>query len=149
MNTKVKVILAGVLFTCIAPVMAATCETTIEGNDAMQYNLKEIVVDQSCQQFTVHLKHVGKLPVAAMGHNWILTKTADYQPVATAGAPAGLANGYMPQNDPRIIAHTKLIGGGESDSVTFDTSKLTAGGDYTFFCSFPGHWALMKGVLKF
>ena len=43
---------------------------------------------------------------------------------------------------------TKVIGGGESDSVTFDVSKLAAGQDYTYFCSFPGHFAMMKGTLK-
>jgi azurin len=31
--------------------------------------------------------------------------------------------------------------------VKFDLSKLTAGGDYTYFCSFPGHFVLMNGKL--
>jgi azurin len=46
-----------------------------------------------------------------------------------------------------VIAHTKVVGGGESTSVKFPVSKLTKGGDYTFFCSFPGHYGLMKGKL--
>jgi azurin len=54
-----------------------------------------------------------------------------------------------PKNDARIIAHTKLIGGGETTTVSFPTAKLKKGGDYTFFCSFPGHWAQMKGKLTF
>jgi len=145
----VKATLAALLTAASLPVLAAQCEITVESNDAMQFNTKEIVVDQSCKQFTVHLKHVGKMAKAAMGHNWVLTKEADMQPVATDGMPAGLANDYVKAGDPRVIAHTKLIGGGESDSVTFDTSKLTAGDKYAFFCSFPGHWAIMKGSLKF
>ncbi|RMX08780.1 azurin [Corticibacter populi] len=132
-----------------APAMAADCSVTIEGNDAMQYNTKEIVVDQSCKEFTVTLKHVGKQPKNVMGHNWVLTKTADVQPVANDSIKAGAAKGYLPEGDARIIAHTNMIGGGETDSVTFDVSKLTAGEGYTYFCSFPGHSALMKGVLKF
>ncbi|MCP4237751.1 MAG: azurin, partial [Aestuariibacter sp.] len=40
---------------------------------------------------------------------------------------------------------TKIIGGGEQDTVTFDMSKLSSAEDYTFFCSFPGHFAIMKG----
>lgn len=48
-----------------------------------------------------------------------------------------------------MIAHTKVIGGGDSTTVSFATSKLSKGGDYTFFCSFPGHWAMMKGTLSF
>jgi azurin len=42
-----------------------------------------------------------------------------------------------------------VIGGGETTTVTFPTSKLKKGGDYTFFCSFPGHWSIMKGKLTF
>lgn len=146
---KMKKIAACVLLSAaVAPAWAA-CEATIEGNDQMQFNLKEIVVDNSCTEFTVHLKHVGKLPKSAMGHNWVLAKTADVQALATEGAKAGPSKDYLNDGDARIVAHTKLIGGGETDSVTFDVSKLAAGEAYTYFCSFPGHWAMMKGVLKF
>ncbi len=47
-----------------------------------------------------------------------------------------------------MIAATKLLGGGESDSVKVDVSKLKAGETYSFFCSFPGHAGLMKGTLQ-
>ena len=59
--------------------------------------------------------------------------------------PLGWTKDYLPVDDQRIIAHTKVIGGGESASVKFPVSKLTKGGDYTFFCSFPGHYGLMRG----
>lgn len=143
-----KFALAAVLSAAALPAMAANCETVIEGNDAMQFNLKEITVDKSCEKYTVKLKHVGKLPVAAMGHNWVLTTQADMQATATDGMAAGAPNDYIKPNDERVIAHTDLIGGGEETSVTFDVSKLKAGEDYAYFCSFPGHWAIMKGTLK-
>jgi len=126
----------------------AQCAATVEGNDAMQFNVKEIIVDKTCTEFSVTLKHVGKLPKAAMGHNWILTKEADFQATSAAGMAAGAANDYIPQNDARIIAHTKMLGGGENDTVKIDVSKLAAGQNYTYFCSFPGHFAIMKGTLK-
>ena len=131
-----------------APAFAANCSVEVESNDAMQFNTKEISVPASCKDFTVKLKHVGKMPKSAMGHNWVLSKTADMQGIATDGIPAGVDKGYLKAGDARIIAHTKLIGGGESDSVTFPVSKLKAGDDYTFFCSFPGHSGIMKGALK-
>lgn len=130
------------------PTLAAQCDITIESNDAMQFNVKEMTVDKSCEKYTVNLKHVGQLPETAMGHNWVLTKTSDMQVAATDGMAAGLNNQYVKPNDERVIAHTDIIGGGESTSVTFDVSKLQAGEDYTFFCSFPGHSAIMKGTLK-
>ena len=39
-----------------------------------------------------------------------------------AGQKAGVVNDYLMDGDKRIIAATKLIGGGESTSVTFDTN---------------------------
>jgi azurin len=128
---------------------AKTCEVAIEGTDAMKFSTDRIPIAADCTDVKLTLKHAGKLPVTAMGHNWVLTETAVFQPVATAGTAAGAAAGYVPKSDPRIIANTKLIGGGETTTVSFPTSKLKKGGDYTFFCSFPGHWTLMKGKLAF
>ena len=125
---------------------AKTCTYTVEGNDQMQYNVKEIKVAADCTTIEVVLKHVGKLPAAAMGHNWVLTKTSDIEAVATAGMAAPKTD-YVAPKDARVIAHTKVIGGGESTSVKFPASKLTKGGDYTFFCSFPGHHSIMRGKL--
>jgi len=141
-----KVTFAALLSVMAVPAMAAAqCDVTIEGNDAMQFNTKEIVVDKTCDEFTVNLVHTGKLPKAAMGHNVVITAAEDKQAVANEATTAGPANDYLKPNDDRVIAHTKLLGGGEKDSVTFKTADLKAGGDYDFFCSFPGHWAIMTG----
>lgn len=128
------------------PVLAA-CDVTVEGNDAMQFNVKEIVVDKSCKEFTVNLKHTGKLPKASMGHNLVISKKSDEKAIALDGMSAGLDKDYVKPDDPRVIAHTKVIGGGDTTSTTFDVSKLKEGEDYAFFCSFPGHWAIMTGKL--
>jgi len=130
-----------------APVLAATCEADLEANDAMQFNKQSLAVPASCKKFTVKLKHVGKLPKTAMGHNWVLTKAADAQGVAADGIGAGVDKAYVKAGDTRVIAHTKVIGGGESDAVTFDVAKLKAGENYAWFCSFPGHAGIMKGTL--
>ncbi len=139
---------ATVLALASAPVLAAECSIDIAGNDQMQFDKKEITVSKSCKQFTVNLKHPGTLAKNVMGHNWVLTKQADMQGAVNDGMAAGLDNNYVKKDDARVIAHTKVIGGGETDSVTFDVSKLAAGQDYAYFCSFPGHFALMKRVLK-
>lgn len=126
---------------------SADCAVTIDGNDAMQFNMASIDVPASCTDFTVNLTHSGKLAKAVMGHNWVLSKTADYQAAATDGMSAGIDNDYVKPGDDRVIAHTTVIGGGESTSVTFPVSALSAGEAYTYYCSFPGHWAIMKGTL--
>ena len=127
---------------------ASNCSTTVEANDAMQFNTQSIEVPKTCKQFTVTLKHTGKLPKAAMGHNWVLSSAADEAGVLADGGTAGLDSDYVKPNDSRVIAHTKVIGGGESAATTFKVATLKAGQPYTFFCSFPGHAALMKGTLS-
>lgn len=140
-----KALLAALLSACALPALADDCATTIDGNDAMQFDKKTISVPASCKTFTVTLTHSGSMPKQTMGHNWVLSKTADYQALAMAGAQAGLDNDYLPQGDARALAHTAIIGSGEQTKVSVDMSKLQKGGDYTFFCSFPGHFALMNG----
>jgi azurin len=130
-----------------APAFAADCSAQIEGNDQMKYNIANIDVPKSCKEFTVTLKHVGKQPKTVMGHNWVLAKTSDEAAVAKDGMTAA-QNNYIKPGDERVIAHTKVVGGGESDSVTFPVSKLNPGEAYSFFCTFPGHVALMKGTVK-
>lgn len=41
-----------------------------------------------------------------------------------------------------------LADGGEKDSASFEVSKLKAGEQYMFYCSFPGHAAIMKGSVE-
>jgi azurin len=84
-----------------------------------------------------------------MGHNWVLTKTADLTPVATDGMGAGFAANHVKPGDARVIAFTKIVGGGQTTSVKFPTSKLKKGEAYSFFCSFPGHYSIMRGTFKF
>ena len=142
-----KVVAVSLLALASSQLMAAECKTTVDSTDQMSFNTKEIVIDKSCKTFTVNLEHSGSLPKNVMGHNWVLTTAANMQPVATDGMAAGIDKNYLKEGDDRIIAHTKLIGAGEKDSVTFDVSKLAVGTDYAFFCSFPGHISMMKGTV--
>ena len=125
-----------------------SCQQVIEGNDMLQFNLKEMVVSANCKEVTVTLKHTGAMPANVMGHNWVLTNNTDFMPVAQAGGVAGIENNYVPVGDQRVLAATTIIGGGQETSVTFSIDSLVVGDDYTFFCSFPGHYAIMKGAFK-
>ncbi len=146
---KMKYLLAPVVFAALsAPVMAADCSVTVDANDAMKFDKSEIVVDKSCKEFTINLTHSGKLARNVMGHNVVITKTDDSAAVARDGVAAGLDNQYVKPNDERVVVFTDIIGGGEKTSKTFSVEKLVAGQSYTFFCSFPGHVALMKGTVS-
>lgn len=141
---------------CLAAVMSSHmamaadgCDFVIDATDAMTFSSKEIAIKKSCKAFNITLKHVGKLGKNIMGHNLVVSKEADQKAVLDDGSKAGAAGEYVKANDPRIVAHTKLIGGGEQASTQLTVSKLDTNANYVFFCSFPGHAFMMKGVIKF
>lgn len=132
-----------------APAQAqANCSTTIEANDAMQFSTRALSVPASCKEFQVTLKHTGQLPVVAMGHNFVVGKTADITGINADGMAAGAANQYVKPGDARVIAASTLIGGGQTTSVKIPVNRLRAGEDYTFVCTFPGHAGIMRGKLS-
>jgi azurin len=135
-----------------APPAAAggkVCQLEIAGNDLMQYDKTELKVAGDCAQVELTLKHTGKLPAATMGHNWVLTKDADAAGVANDGLAAGINNNHVKPGDTRVIAHTAVVGGGQSVTIKFPMSLLKKGEGYTYECTFPGHNALMHGKLIF
>ena len=123
------------------------CTIKLKGDDRMQFDLKSATVSASCATINIELAHVGKMLILAMGHNVVISATKDVSALAAAGIKAGAAAGYVPKADPRIIAATPTIGGGATTRAKFAGKKLKAGGDYSFFCSFPGHSSIMKGKL--
>ncbi|HFC6055527.1 TPA: azurin [Neisseria meningitidis] len=122
---------------------AGNCAATVESNDNMQFNTKDIQVSKACKEFTITLKHTGTQPKASMGHNLVIAKAEDMDGVFKDGVGAADTD-YVKPDDARVVAHTKLIGGGEEASLTLDPAKL-ADGEYKFACTFPGHGALMNG----
>src|SRR4051812_37956590 len=107
-----------------SPAFAKTCEIDIAGNDAMQFDKKELVVAPDCTDVKLTLKHTGKLPKSAMGHNWILTAPGDLQALTGVATAAGPANDYVPKGDQRVLAAASLVGGGETTTVTFKLADL-------------------------
>ena len=53
----------------------------------------------------------------------------------------GIVHGAKRGNTTSVLKHP-MIGGGESDTITFDAPEP---GTYIFICSFPGHYQLMMG----
>lgn len=114
--------LAGLSFGAQA---SAECEVSIDANDMMQFSTKTLSVPATCKEVTLTLNHIGKMPAQSMGHNVVIADTANIQAVGTDGMSAGADNSYVKPNDERVYAHTKVVGGGESTSITFSTEKMT------------------------
>jgi azurin len=130
-------------------VHADPCKLTIESNDQMQYSAHELAAPPQCQEVEVTLRNVGKLPANVMGHDWVLARASDMPAIVNAGLSAGIGHGYIPANDKRVVAATRLVGGGDSATVRFSTSALQPGERYSFFCTSPGHSAAMRGRFLF
>jgi len=124
------------------------CNLEIAAGDMLKFDKTELAISSSCDKVTVSFSHTGKLPATVMGHNWVLSKTADVKLIASDGLTAGATNGYIKAGDERIIAATKIVGGGETVSISFGTGQLSKTASYTFFCSFAGHSSIMAGAFK-
>lgn len=128
------------------PSPASGRQVEITGNDTMKFSVTEIR-SKPGETLTVTLRNVGTMPKFSMGHNWVLLKkgvNADEFVAEAANAPT---TDYIPKSrESDILAHTKLLGPKESDSVTFNAPPEP--GRYVFLCSFPGHFQVgMRGEL--
>ena len=117
-------------------------DIVITSNDAMQFNKKEIKV-MAGKKVKLTLKHIGKLDKKIMGHNFVLLKQGVNLVSFANKAASSSDTEYIPTNSQDIIAHTKLIGAGETVSIEFNAPET---GEYDFLCTFPGHYSMMRGV---
>jgi azurin len=112
----------------------------------MKFSVTEIRAKPG-ETLSVTLVNIGTMPKFSMGHNWVLLKPqADPNTFVAEGAQAATTD-YIAQNRKGdILAHTKLLGPKERDTVTFQAPKEP--GRYVYLCSFPGHYQVgMKGEL--
>jgi azurin len=76
--------------------------------------------------------------------NWVLVKPGKMLIVVSAGQSEGADTDYVKAGDENVIAHTKLVQPGQSETITFDAPPA---GEYPFICTFPGFYTTMKGTL--
>ncbi len=117
----------------------------IEGNDRMQFSLTEFSV-KTGDRVKIIFENTGRMPKTAMGHNVVvLEKGVDANAYAGKAALAR-DNDFIPESEASsVIAYTKLLGPGESNTIEFVAPEA---GEYVYLCSFPAHcFAGMRGVM--
>ncbi len=138
------VALAAGLTAGVAPALAAPRVVEITANDQMKFSVANIDA-KAGEDLKIVFKNVGTLPKEAMGHNWVLLKAGvDVTAFATAAMTAKETDYIPAAKKGDVIAATPVLGPKKEAEVLF---KAPAAGTYTFICSFPGHYALMKGTL--
>jgi len=114
------------------------------GTDQMKYSFTRIDVAAG-RTVKLTLTHNGKMAKNVMGHNFVLLKKdVDVAAFATSAITAKETDFIPADGADKIIANTKLLGAGESDTIEFAAPEA---GTYNFICTFPGHVTMMKGIL--
>jgi azurin len=128
-----------------APAASGAARTiAISANDQMKFSLATMEA-KAGEELKVVLTNEGMLPKEAMGHNWVLLKAGtDLTAFATAAMTAKDTDYIPPGMKDQVIASIPVLGPKKTGEVTF---KAPPAGEYTFICSFPGHYMLMKGML--
>jgi len=94
------------------------------------------------------VKHTGRLPKSATGHNWVLVATQQVNAVTRDGSKASVSQQYIKPNDERIIAFIPIVGRGETAEISFSTALLLVNESYTFLSTVDGQSAVMRGVIR-
>lgn len=85
-----------------------------------------------------------------MPHNVVIIKPGSNEKVGKAADDmASLKDGYEKNfvpNMPEILFATPLVNADKTFQLDFTAPD--APGEYPFICSFPGHWRMMKGIIK-
>lgn len=110
--------------------------------ETMEYEQKEFTVKPGQ---TVRLTFQNTATSAAMSHNVVvLQMNASVNEVGQAAMSAADSD-YIPASEQdQIIAYTPLAAPGETVTVEF---TAPAEGDYTYICTFPGHYMMMQGTM--
>ena len=99
------------------------------------------------QKLTIHLTNDGSMPKAEMAHNLVVLKPGTDVDLFLAAAKKHAADDFLPDGEQadRMIIHTKLLGPGEEDTISFTP---LAPGVYEYVCTFPDHAAAgMRGQI--
>ena len=117
-------------------------KVTLNSFDNMIYDKNKIEVS-SGKKIVLTLNHKGKISKEFMGHNFVLLKKGINVDEFAKKAVLAKSNDYIPISDD-TIAFTKMIGGGESTTISFSAPEA---GVYNYICTFPGHYMIMRGEL--
>lgn len=123
---------------------APVLEVTIKPDNAnpLAYDTKAITAKAGQK---IKLTFTNTHPTLPQPHNIVFGKAGTKDKMMTI-AMSGMTlvdKGYIPES-PDILAHTKLLQPGQSETIEF---TVPAAGQYPYFCTFPGHVAIMNGIL--
>jgi len=117
-------------------------EVKIQADDKMRFDVTAFDASPG-QKVSVTITNIGTTPKFSMGHNFVLLdraiNTGNVQASFLDKASMEASHDYVPPGDKNVLAHSKLLGPGENEIVTFNAPYIP--GEYLYLCSFPGHYS--------
>lgn len=141
-NTEsMKVIIAFFLFLIVQPAIAQQDTTiTLKVLSGLQFDIPRFAVRPNTKVTIILDNHDD------MGHNVVFVKPNARLKVVDEAlklGDRGAKMDYVPIS-PLVIAHTKVLDPGQTESVTFEVDKE---GVYPYVCTYPGHGYVMYGAM--
>ncbi len=116
---------------------------TIQTAAGLQFTQKELRA-KAGERLSLTLENPDNMP-----HNWVLLKPGSAERVgalanALIAEPNALSRHYVPESAD-VLCHTRVLDPLKSTTIHFNAPAQP--GQYPYICTFPGHWAVMRGVL--
>lgn len=109
----------------------------------MLFDKKELVLPAN-SNVVIRFNNPDEMP-----HNFVIIKQGSLEKVgkaadAMAATKDGFEKNFVPDL-PEVLFATPLVDPHKSFDLEIETDEP---GEYLFICSFPGHWTMMKGIIK-
>jgi azurin len=116
----------------------------VDASNPLAYDTKSFTV-KAGQTVKLTFNNVHPVP---QPHNIVIGTAGSKEKLFAAAMqmaadPNGMAKGYIPES-PDILFHTKLLQPNTSETIEF---TAPAAGAYPYLCTFPGHGAIMNGIM--
>lgn len=106
---------------------------------------KQVIVIPAGRPVVITFNNPDEMP-----HNFVIIKGGAIEKVGKAADAMGAGKEGFEKNFvpdlPEVLYSTPLVNPG--DDATLEFTAPAVAGEYAFICSFPGHWQMMRGVLK-
>ncbi|MEM1444310.1 MAG: plastocyanin/azurin family copper-binding protein, partial [Verrucomicrobiota bacterium] len=115
----------------------------IEMRSGLQFSPLEFTV-KAGEQVSLAFRNMDSIP-----HNWLLAEKGAYQSVGMASSvmltdPDAAAKHYAPETD-EVLHYSPMLY--HNKRYTLHITAPEEPGRYPYLCTFPGHWAVMKGEM--
>ena len=115
----------------------------VQAIPGLLYDVTEIKAKPG-ERLTIEFKNTDSIP-----HNWVLARAGTLQEVGMASNnmlsnPKAAELHYVPESDD-VLHYTPMLYHNQRHSMNLNAPEQP--GRYPYLCTFPGHWAVMKGEL--